>query len=220
MGRINIRNLVPTFVIFTSSQNWVVPAGVYKIKVLAIGGGGGGGGGYSSTYVGGGGGSGALAYAELAVQPGTKFSIVVGAGGSGGTGGSSPTAGGGGGNSQINYNGVYLLCACGGGGGGAATSSANGAGGSGGSIYRFNVPVGSPFMILDDYDTGGNSGLSGSNNSGGGTPALNATFTGTSTGLGQGNSAGYSYGNGGQGGGVNANGAPGVQGVVIIWWGD
>jgi len=204
-------------VIFTTSQNWIVPSGVHKIKVLAIGGGGGGGGGYSSTYVGGGGGSGALAYIELAVTPGTEFNVIVGAGGSGGRGGSSPTAGGNGGNTQILYNGQIILWATNGNGGGAATSSANGVAGGGGGINGPVIPSDSPFMILDDYLISGNSGT---NTLGGQTPILNPTFAGSGVAIGTGNHNGYSYGNGGAPGGVNGNGDPGVQGVVIIWWGD
>ena len=210
MGRINIRNLVPTFAILTTSQNWTVPTGVYKIKVLTIGGGGGGGGGYSSTYVGGGGGSGALVFAELAVQPGTTFDITIGGGGTGGTGGSSPTAGGGGGNTQIQYNGNLVMLAGNGSGGGAATSTANGSAGGGGGVIGPLCPVGAPFMIIATYVSGGGAG---SNNSGGVTPIMNPAFTG----VGQNSSM---YGAGGNGGGVNANGANGVQGVVMIWWGD
>ena len=64
-------------VIFTSSQDWVVPIGVSEINIVAVGGAGGGGGGYSSTYTGGGGGSGATEYAKAIVNPGDQLRIVV-----------------------------------------------------------------------------------------------------------------------------------------------
>jgi hypothetical protein len=213
-------------VIFTSSQNWTVPMGVYKIKATLIGGGGGGGGGYSSTYVGGGGGSGGTTYFEAAVTPGTVLRIIVGAGGSGGTGGSSPTAGGNGGFSLViriingSLNG-QVGNAGGGIGGGPASSSANGSAGSGaGTGVLMQGSQGStPVIVTAAYVAAGNAG-SGRNP--GVPPVLNGAFTGTS-----GTTYGYndntinlSYGAGGFGGGVNANGDPGIQGIVVISWGD
>jgi len=105
-------------------------------------------------------------------------------------------------------------------GGGGATSSANGSAGSGGGAYGPIIPPGSPFMLLNNYCINGNVGNSGSNNSGANTPMLNPTFAGSGVSIGQGNTPNYAYGNGGVGGGVNSNGDPGVQGIVIIWWGD
>jgi len=215
-------------VIFTSSQNWVVPLGVYKIKVLAIGGGGGGGGGYSSTYVGGGGGSGAIAYAEIVVTPGQELQIVIGAGGSGGTGGASPTAGGNGGSTyiQMPINDGYQhspIQASGGYGGGAASSSANGAGGSGGPGANSWPELGmygiTSAFTLAYYAVSGN-GASGQN--GANTPGLAPSFNASAPipyGFPNAGGAGE-YGGGGGGGGVNANGNPGANGILIIWWGD
>ena len=213
---------------FTSSASWTVPAGISKpIKVLAVGGGGGGGAG-TSSYYGGGGGSGALSFFEMIASAGTEFSITVGAGGAGGTSGNSGNSGGA---SQLMYNGQTVLQVPGGMGGGAA-NGADGAGGSGGGvganantpqlIYWPTSPPGSPFVIFADYCTVGNNGGSGSSSYyGGQTPALNATLTGTSTALGVGNGLGMSYGNGGSGGYPGGEtGTPGVQGFVIIWWGD
>ena len=211
-------------VMFTTSQNWTVPSGVHKIKVLAIGGGGGGGGG-SSSYVGGGGGSGSIGYAEVFVQPGITLNIQVGAGGSAGTGGASPTAGGSGGASQIQYYPSQpIISGQFGNGGGAASSTANGSAGSGGSTFPTNIgDYGEiPVYAIAAYMVAGNAG-NGQN--GGITPEFAPGFAGASN-----VSNGYpggtasvpnvSFGQGGNGGGVNANGTPGIQGVVIIWWGD
>jgi hypothetical protein len=215
------------YVLFTSSQNWVVPIGVSRIKIIAIGGGGGGGGGYSSTYVGGGGGSGELVYAEMLVTPGTKLNITIGAGGSAGTGGSSPTAGGNGGQSAIQWNGQTIINANAGGGGGAASSSANGSGGSGGSggALVMQGMIGSiPVFILDVYTLRGNGGMTPYF---GTVPALAPGMNSTENGSSMNVSYGYggaprfgTYGSGGYGGGVNENGQPGNPGMVLIWWGD
>ena len=197
-------------VIFTASQNWQVPSGVHKIKIIAIGGGGGGGGGYSSTYTGGGGGTGAVEYTEAPVTPGEILTVNVGAGGSGGTGGASPTAGGAGGYSYvINSNNQVICNAGGGGGGGAATSSANGANGSGGPAGQVgNVPLLGAFYI-----NGGNG--AGTSPAYAPIPPLGSTFAGTTVNLLVG-----PIGAGGGGGAVNSNGNPGNNGIVIIWWGD
>jgi hypothetical protein len=222
MGRIYIRDLNPTFVIFTSTQNWTVPAGVSKIKVLAIGGGGGGGGGYSATYVGGGGGSGSVGYAEVIVQPGTQLSVFVGAGGSAGKGGSSPTGGGNGGASQLQYQ--AIVAGLGGNGGGAASSTANGSVGGGGGTFPVNVGTYGQVLVyaVSTYMLSGNAG-SGQN--GGQTPEFAPEFGGASNVSGgfpggTTSTSNVAFGQGGNGGGVNANGTPGIQGAVIIWWGD
>ena len=71
------------------ASEWVVPDRVTSVDVVLVGGGGGGGGATAGrTYGGGGGGGGgggqARAYTNIAVTPGTAYSLVVGAGGSGG----------------------------------------------------------------------------------------------------------------------------------------
>ena len=90
--------------IFISSGNWVCPAGVTNIWIIATGGGGGGGagagGGGGSTAAGargggagGTGGSSQIIPVLLSVIPGTSYPITIGAGGSavgsGGAGGTS-----------------------------------------------------------------------------------------------------------------------------------
>jgi len=215
------------FVIFTSSQNWTVPSGVYRIKALVIGGGGGGGGG-SSAYVGGGGGTGGVLFVDMLVTPGLDLKIVVGAGGSPGAGGSSPTSGGTGGESYIGYvNSPPEVTSgppagvLGGGGGGAASSSANGSAGSGyGYEYTELGEQGADLlMVLAAYFS---AGVSASGQTPGLNNILNETYTGTSNadyGFPNGQ-VNLGWGAGGYGGDVNANGNPGVQGVVVIWWGD
>jgi len=223
------------YLVFTSSQNWTVPPGVHRIKILMIGGGGGGGGGYSTTYVGGGGGAGAIVFVEAIVVPGLQLAITIGAGGSGGAGGASPANGGNGGETSIDFvtapagvTGSPLVGANYGTGGGAATSAANGGLGTtqnfpGGANVPYIVMVGSQgqdqFIVLALY---GASGAGGSGQAPNSVPVLEDGFTATSPAIygfnnGQNN---LSYGSGGRGGGVNSNGGPGIQGLVVIWWSD
>jgi len=225
MGFLHSGTQAKGFVIFTSSQNWTVPTGVYKIKVLAIGGGGGGGGGYSSTYVGGGGASGGIVFAEVLVAPDTELNIIIGGGGSPGTGGASPTAGGGGGNTIINISNGALMAVFYGNGGGAATSSANGSAGGPPSNTQYlmqSIQGPTPALITKAYGLLGNSG---SGQLAGLTPVfapdLSTAASGVQYGAEQlGNTTYETFGDGGPGGNVNANGEPGIQGVVVIWWGD
>jgi len=202
-------------IVFTSSQNWTVPAGVHRVKIIAVGGGGGGGGGYSSTYTGGGGGAGGSEYSEALVNPGETLSVVIGAGGSPGTGGASPTAGGNGGASYVNTSDGYpAVVGGGGGGGGAATSSANGSDGSGGNPTAVNM------RVIGSFGVQGSNGqgvyLSGSNIVPLGAAApTSLTIIPTGYLPQVGNSGG-----GGNGGAVNSNGGAGQSGIVFIWWGD
>jgi len=209
-------------VIFTASQNWQVPSGVHKIKIIAIAGGGGGGGG-SASYAGGGGGAGAISYVEAMANPGDTLNIQVGAGGSAGIGGSSPTAGGIGGKTQVlDPNGNVIVAALGGGGGAPGGASAAGAGGAGGE----NGGIGwSPTTnkVLFALSYAGMNGVSGSGTTPGGfafTPTLFPPGFAISS-----NTLQASYnlpaaGYGGGGGNTNSNGVAGGGGVVIIWWGD
>jgi hypothetical protein len=71
--------------IFTASGTWTAPTGVTSAQVILVGGGGGGGGG-SQNVAGGGGAGGQVIVKNLAVTPGTTYSITVGAGGQGGQG--------------------------------------------------------------------------------------------------------------------------------------
>jgi len=206
------------FVIFTTSQSWVVPPGVHKIKILVVGGGGGGGGGYSSTYTGGLGGSGGIEYAEALVTPGETLNIFVGAGGAAGNGGASPTAGSPGGSSYILISGINtasLAYANGGGGGGAATSSANGSNGSGGVVAPVSI------YDISAFGINGNSGAT-LFSSQAQTPIIPLGVVVNNNNI---QIVPYYFdqpnsGVGGAGGGVSQNGTSGVAGFVVIWWGD
>lgn len=77
----------------TTSDTWVVPAGVIHVVVELWGGGGGGGGGGAAVIIagnvvsgsaGGGGGSGAYVRASLGVKEGQAYQISLGVGGAGG----------------------------------------------------------------------------------------------------------------------------------------
>ena len=89
---------------FTSSGNWVAPAGVDNVNVNVIGGGGGGGGGVRNDNVadsfGGHGGYGGFYTANVSVSAGSTYAVNVGSGGSQGgngyPGGASPGVNGGG----------------------------------------------------------------------------------------------------------------------------
>jgi len=207
---------------FTSSQNWIVPAGVHRIRIIAIGGGGGGGGG-SASYAGGGGGASAISYAEASVDPGDTLSVQVGAGGSAGVGGSSPTAGGGGGKTQVlDPNGNVIVAALPGGGGQPGGTSAAGGGGIGGENQGIGWSA-QTNRTLFALSYAGPNGVSGNGTTPGGfafTPTLFPPgFSISSSTLQvayQSSAAGY----GAAGGQPNGNGVAGGNGVVIIWWGD
>lgn len=151
-----------TTVTITSSQTWIVPAGVTSLKVEAWGGGGGGGGAKATSVIitfpgnGGGGGGGAYSSATLASSIPASLNITIGSGGNGGTAGGAGTPGG------ITIvkdgtSGVTILTANGGSGGGGGNAS-NGSGGAGGNGGNFK---------------GGNGGNSSSNGAGGGGGAGN-----------------------------------------------
>lgn len=74
---------------FTASGSWVAPAGVFTVRVLAVGGGGGGGSARSASagYMshGGGGGGGGVFDELLEVVPGTSYTVTIGTGGAGAT---------------------------------------------------------------------------------------------------------------------------------------
>ncbi|ACL57412.1 hypothetical protein [Methylobacterium nodulans] len=151
-GRLGLVNFNPArfaasgTLIVRTSQNWVVPAGVFEIKTLQIWGAGGGGGGaggaadgngnWSSAGTGGGGGG----YKELTaikVVPGTTIALTVGTGG-------APGAQGGGNGGAGGTTSVGTLAAATGGAGGEGRASGFGNtvafGGNGIGSDGFNVP--------------------------------------------------------------------------------
>lgn len=85
-----------TLVILTTSQDWMVPAGVVEALVLIAGGGGGGAGWNSSDAgaTGGTGGWGGLGLEVLTLTPGTVMPAVIGAGGAGTNANTAGAAGG------------------------------------------------------------------------------------------------------------------------------
>ena len=74
----NVEDCPPGFVSFTANDEFRVPCGVSRVRVLAVGGGSGGGSGNA-----GGGASGYVKYGEFAVEPGITISVIIGAGGLG-----------------------------------------------------------------------------------------------------------------------------------------
>ena len=187
---------------YPGGYQWVCPAGVTSVSVVAIGGGGNGG--YITNTNGSsraGGGGGGLGWKNnIAVTPGTSYSVVVnGWYGQGSTSGSS---------SFINHTVVS------GGLGGSAYSSYNGqaggsyigdGGGNGGSSATMSSSTSSRRL-------GGGGGGGGYLNAGGAGGASNSAGTGSNTGGGGGGSGYYvhSYnGAGGFGGGTGLFGTGG-----------
>lgn len=225
--------VVGGYQLFTDSGEFIVPPGVKRILITAIGSGGGGGGagsvctydatGSSGYYIcrsacGGGGGSGYFIKDKAkAVTPGSKIAITVNSGGSSGVGATATSkatggAGGSGGSVKVGN----LLSVNGGSGGGGADyyERKNGnesAGGNGGAA-----------------GVGGVSGKAGSSGTLKAYNTLNdiaAVDGGVATEV-----FGGAYGKGGQGGGstitANSNtwyggksGSTGGKGAVLICWG-
>lgn len=77
-----------TTLVLTSSQTWIVPAGVSRIKVTVVGGGGGASG-NNASQTGAAGGGGGAAIKTMVVTPGTSYAVTIGAGGSAGATGTS-----------------------------------------------------------------------------------------------------------------------------------
>lgn len=190
-------------ILATSTGSLVVPAGIYLVRVYAVGKGGDGSLGTTVAY-GAGGGGGGMAYGEFAVVPGQSISYTIAAGsttvvyaattmltGNAGTAASGVTAGTGGTASKHAsvtngnaFSGASGGATCGGGGSagsplGAGYAGGNGstdAGGGGGGI-------------------GGFGGGGGSTGSGGGGGAGGNGFSGTaSNGGGGGGAGGEAYG--------------------------
>lgn len=180
--------------------NFVVPAGITKVKVTVVGGGGGSGG-SSGSEGGAGGGGGAAIEIISGLTPGGTVSVTVGGGGTAGT--SSPTNGGAGGTSSFG-----AFCSATGGAAGLRSGalgslSALGGLGSGG-----------------DLNFRGGAAFSNSNNGGppGGTSILGAQAQSSAAGIAP--VAGNLYG-GGAGAGNSCTpvaGAVGAAGIVIVEW--
>ena len=140
----------------SGSGNWTVPAGVYRIKVIAVGGGGGGSGGGG---VGGAGGT-------------TTFSTMTANGGSGSSSGNGGSATGGDINiagtsgffSTAGVGGNSILANIGRGGFGAQVTTNPGGGGGGTCIKVFSVEPGDTLSY--SVGVGGSAGNAGGGNAG------------------------------------------------------
>jgi hypothetical protein len=213
--------------IFTSSGNWVCPAGVTSVILFGAGGGGGGGGGYGpiNNAGGGGGGGGAKgATIPVTVVPGTTYAVTIGGGGAGGGGGAPGAAGGGGGTTSFGSLASFI----GGDAGGAGSSVAGGAGGTGdnpgGAGGSSGAGAGgSTCRAPAVFGGAGSAAASSSSGGGGGGAGALPGSTGGAGGVGLAGvgSVGNGYGSGG-GGGHGANtitggaGGTGAPGILMI----
>ncbi len=176
------------------TYTYVVPAGVYRLKVRVWSGGGGGAGSTASANGGGGGGGGGYAEKVIVVTPGDQITIVVGAGGTGGAPGANNGAPGG-------TSSVGAFVSVTGGTAGSATLGTSAPGGD---------PTGADFGVIGGWGFPASASTAGN---GGSAPGGGAAVPGGGTGL-----AGLSPGGGGTGGGANATAAgfAGAPGTVII----
>lgn len=128
-----------TTLVLTSSQTWVVPAGVSKIKVTVVGGGGGASG-KNPSQTGLAGGGGGAAIKTLAVTPGSGYAVTIGAGGSAGaTGASGGTSSFVGTGANVSATGGTAAAQSGGIGSGGDINVAGGAGGM--SAVNSSMPM-------------------------------------------------------------------------------
>ena len=198
-------------VVFTSSGNFTVPAGVYVIKAR-IGGGGGGAAGGDNTHCGSGGGAGGYVEIILNVTPGQVLSIAIGAGGIG-VSGNNPAASGG--TTSIVSGGNTLAAASGGLGGTAGNGSNNPGGGGGvgagtGAILAIPGGYGSDgYYYSSGVQIGGCGGASYFG--GGGRAAVNGSGLVNMNGQAPSSGAGGAYANAG-----NVVGGNGAAGIAIL----
>lgn len=208
-------------VIFTSSQVWIVPAGVSIVDIFCVGGGGAGGAYSTQTFEsgesqfadGGGGGGGYTAtHLNVAVTPLSNISAVIGAGGINHANGNTTSFG--------------SLSVSGGEAGRSASSStsagAGGNGGSGGGGGGVRVSMGGSYSIDCDAGVGGANGGNGGNGwytSGGSGQGTTTRAFGESTNTLYSNAGGFRSGDNPV---VNGNGgfgdAPGASGIIIVRW--
>lgn len=182
---------------FAASSTWLCPAGVTSVDIVLVGGGGGGGTG-TTNNTGPSGGYGALAYVRnMAVTPGTNYTVTLGAGGAANASGGASS-----------FNGVTC-------GGGVAAGGASGTVTGGATVattgfewsgvlasYPFSSNIVSGIYSAARQDEG----LRPNSVNGGGNTALAYTFAGT-----------YSPGSGGQGGPAgSSNAGGGVGGALVI----
>ena len=211
---------------YTSSDTFVVPAGIERIFITASAAGGGGGEGSSSSgYGGGGGGSGAWVD-SLAIQttPGETVTITIGAGGAGGDGaGAVGNTGATGGTTSIAAASGTVTLLGGSGGEGAGQTDLHGNGGAGGIILDGptwsqiggghvgnSAAVGTSNMFFAGGAKGGAAPAAGSGGAAG-RFGVGAAGSAGSSGL-AGSSAGANTGAGGGGGSFTTGTAGGAGG--------
>lgn len=159
-------NMIIDISIFTSSVNWVKPAGTKFIRVLAQGGGGGGGSGANrnNTYsaIGGsGGGAGGFVDSGVFLLSDNSASIVVGAGGAGAIYPSSGSAGISGVDGGSSSFGTYIYANGGNGGFGGTLNSATTISGGAAVSYGTNIIYDTGFF--DDSSPATDAGEAGGN---------------------------------------------------------
>lgn len=203
------RKLGPAMVQLAGTGNFVVPAGVTRIKATLHGGGGGGGGSNGSSSAGSGGSGGGRVRGILTVTPGQTLAYTVGAGGARGSTAGGP--GGGGGNTTIGG------LTAGGGGAGLGASAGVIAGSPG-------APGGATGGVEADAGLGGGTGyLVGGGGilggAGGASPGYAAPGApNSSTSAPQAGSDAFLPGCGGAGGVSGGNGGLGAPGRILLEW--
>jgi hypothetical protein len=186
-------------VTFTSTQSWVAPSTTSQLThVVVVGGGGGGSGGAGA---GGSGGGGAAQYTNVAVTPGSSYTVTIGGGGS--SGGWYVKGGAGVATTGFGYtqNGGIA--------GGQAASGTNLDGGASGNGYTGGAGNGQTQSGSGVGGGGASSAGNGSSYNGGNGGAAGAVFTASLNGVTYGGGSGggsYNNGNAGSGGGIGGAG--------------
>ena len=186
---------------FTASGNFIVPTGVTRLRVRAIGGGGGGAG-TDGNQAGGGGGAGGYVEGVFPVTQGQTVAIAVGAGGGAGAVGRNPGITGG-----TSSFGTLAVATGGQGGQNATNTSAGGCGGQGAG-GQINLIGGSGTSgAINANILAGNGGASALGGGGQGSTVAGASI-----------SVGQAPGSGGGGamGAASISGSSGASGIVII----
>lgn len=195
-------NIMP----YITSSVFVVPNGVTRLKITAIGGGGGGAG-SSLSAPGSGGGGGGVTVAFVNVTPGATYTVTVGIGGNKGVSGTAGAMG-----TASSFD--TLVTANGGTGG--TVGGAGGAGATGGSTTGtiLHIVAGQTGSVgVSSYSgfAGGNGGSTFAGWGLGGTSGANAAGTN-----------GVGYGGGGGGAGLLSSsfyaGGNGAGGAVFVEW--
>lgn len=194
-----VAETLSTFTV-VQTTNWTAPAGVTTVEYLVVGGGGGAGNAYDNAG-GGGGGAGMVLIGNLAVTPGTTYTVVVGDGGVGGADARANNPG------TAGEDSVFATITALGGGQGLGSRTGGTAGAA--QISNTTAPTGG------SGSGGGNGGKGG----GGAVTAgsANSGATGGSGGAGTVSSitgSSVTYGVGGAGGGAGAPTTNGANGTV------